>query len=97
MELFSQILEKYGVKTAVLLFIVKTIAEWLLGSTKKFFKTIEENNRLTKENTDAILKLQVQIALQPKIQHDINVAFHNIKEIRDKSGMGSISMPEGMI
>lgn len=82
MEIFNLILEKYGLKTAIILFILKTFWEVVVGSTKKYIKAIDTN-------TEAINKLTVKM---DKVSEDLRVAFINIKQIRAKQEMGPLSI-----
>jgi hypothetical protein len=84
LEIFNTILEKYGLKAAVLVFLLKTIWEVVVGSTKKYIKAIDTN-------TEALIKLNARI---DKMSEDLRTAFHNIKELRLKTQMGKVTKPE---
>lgn len=83
MDLFSELVDKFGIKTAVLLFIGKTLWEMIRGSASKYLKAIEEN-------TNAIVALKTSVEMRlDKLDDDLTVAFYNIKDLKG----GKIEMP----
>lgn len=75
MDLFNTVLEKFGFKAALVLYVVKTIYELIIGATKKYIKTINEN-------TQAINDMRVETRIRlDKIDRDLQIAFFNIEDI----------------
>lgn len=76
-EILLEIINRYGITTAAVVFILKTIFDIFRGQTTKYIKAIEANT----------------VAID-KLRQDLQVAFLNIKQLRDKSGLGPISKIE---
>lgn len=79
MELFNMVLEKWGLKAAIVVFLLKTVWELVIGSTKKYISAINAN-------TVATNKLTLRV---DKLSEDLQVAFFNIKSIKK----GKLEMP----
>lgn len=75
--MFDLILEKYGIKAAIVVFLLKTLWDVARGTGARYIKALNDN-------TAAIDKLRA----------DLRTAFYNIKELREKNGLGPISKPE---
>jgi hypothetical protein len=75
-QIMTTALGKYGVLSAVALYIFKTLFDLFSGNLLRYIKAIDQNTEALK-----------------KVSHDLQIAFVNIKEIRDKNQMGPISKP----
>lgn len=79
--LMLAIMKEYGVLAAVVVYLAKTLI-WdpLRGSTNRYIKAINDN---TKELKD----------FREETKNNFRIAFHNIKEVRDKNGLGPVTKP----
>lgn len=82
--------QKWGWAGVVILFALDKLAHWAYGSTRKFIEAVNTN-------TSAVQKLQIQQEITNtnilKFQNDLRTAFFNIRELRDKDGLGPLSRP----
>lgn len=73
MDLISIVLDKYGLRVAIVFYILQQIYSLVVGSTKKYLKAINDN---TKEISS--LRAEIRIRLD-KLDFDLETAFHNIE------------------
>lgn len=79
-QILTSALQKYGIASAISLYIFKTLWDLFSGNLFRYVKAIEANTVAIEKLTD-------------KVSKDLRVAFLNIKELRDKNQMGPISKP----
>lgn len=81
LSIFSALMKEYGLSAAVSVYIIKTVLiDPLRGSANKYLKAIENN---TKEIAE----------FRKETNRSWRIVFHNIKEIRDKNGLGPVTKP----
>lgn len=91
MEALSLIFDKYGAKIAIIVFLLKTIWDFFVGRTRKYIADLEANTLATRELTQKVNLISNDTSLIPKIKEDLNLAFYNIKEIRNRSNLGPLT------
>lgn len=91
MELFSTLLDKFGFRLALVLWLAKTFLEFFYGRTKRFILEVEANTQAVNALTAKLELISKDTNLIPKMREDMNTAFLNIKEVRNKLSLGGLS------
>ncbi len=90
MEISDIIIQKWGLGGIAAFYIADKIVHWIWGSTTKWIASVDAN-------TKAVEKLSAKVDLLDttvkKYNGDMRIAFYNIREIREKTGMGQLSKP----
>jgi hypothetical protein len=93
MEVVAAVIEKYGISAAVIVFLGEKIFTWATGSYWKWKKALEANTAAIDGLRSEMEGFRKNVNKIPKVNDDLRVAFHNLKEIRGKLKMGDLTIP----
>jgi hypothetical protein len=94
MEVVAAIVEKYGISAAVVVFLGEKLFTWATGSYWKWKKALEQNTAAIDGLRGEMESFRKNVNRIPKMNDDLHVAFHNLKEIRGKLKMGDLTLPQ---